>query len=127
MKPVRCNRPVPSFPDSKLRPDPTLQELIVHIAATMIAGVIILILAVVAWRGQHHSVSSEQYSAAKRGVLDLVQVFEEDFSNMGAGRTNATLKNPAGYGDLIKARDQHTTDTWLEISELMNADKMIDG
>ncbi|MCH7639521.1 MAG: hypothetical protein IH855_08680 [Bacteroidetes bacterium] len=86
-----------------------MQELIGHIAATMIAGVIILILAVVAWRGQHHSVSSEQYSAAKQGVLDLVQVFEEDFSNMGAGRTNATLKSPTGYGAFFSASSFNVT------------------
>ena len=86
-----------------------MQELIGNIAATIIAGVILLILAVVAWSGQHHSVSSEQYSAAKQGVLDLVQVFEEDFSNMGAGRTNVTLKNPAGYGAFFSASSFNVT------------------
>ena len=36
-------------------------------------------------------------------------------------------QNPAGYGELIKQRDEYTTDAWLEISELMNVDKMIAG
>ncbi|HIF13134.1 MAG TPA: hypothetical protein EYQ82_09050 [Dehalococcoidia bacterium] len=36
-------------------------------------------------------------------------------------------QNPAGYGDFIKQRDQYTTDTWLEISELMNDDKLVDA
>ena len=36
-------------------------------------------------------------------------------------------QNPDGYGDFIAQRDQYTTDTWLEISELMNDDKMVDA
>ncbi|MDA1258678.1 MAG: hypothetical protein O3C10_12705 [Chloroflexi bacterium] len=36
-------------------------------------------------------------------------------------------QNPPGYGDYIKQRDQFTTDTWLEINELMNDDKLVDG
>ena len=36
-------------------------------------------------------------------------------------------QNPPGYAELRQQRDQYTTDTWLEINELMHADKMIDG
>ena len=36
-------------------------------------------------------------------------------------------QNPEGYGEFIKDRDQYTTDTWLEISELMNDDKLVDA
>lgn len=65
-----------------------MQELIGQIAATVIGGVIILILAVIAWRGQHHAISTTQYSAAKESVLDFAEVIEEDFSNLGGGLTN---------------------------------------
>ena len=34
---------------------------------------------------------------------------------------------PPGYAELREQRNQYTTDTWLEINELMNTDKMIDG
>lgn len=34
---------------------------------------------------------------------------------------------PAGYATLQKQRNQYVTDTWLEIHELMHADKMIDS
>jgi hypothetical protein len=34
---------------------------------------------------------------------------------------------PSGYAELREQRNQYTTDTWLEINELMNADKMIEG
>lgn len=73
-----------------------MQELIGQIAATVIGGTIILILAVIAWRGQNHAISSTQYSAAKEGILDFAEVIEEDLSNMGAGVTNATLRNNQG-------------------------------
>lgn len=67
----------------------------------MIGATILLILAVIAWRGQHHSVSTEQFSAAKEGMLDFAEVMEEDLSNMGAGRTNNSLVDPSGYGAFV--------------------------
>ena len=36
-------------------------------------------------------------------------------------------QNPTGYAELRQQRDQYTTDTWLEINELMYADKMLDA
>lgn len=68
-----------------------MQEWIGHIAAALIGGTILLILAVIGWRGQHHSTSATQYTAAKGRMLDIVQVLEEDLSNMGAGLTNNTI------------------------------------
>ncbi len=38
----------------------------------------------------------------------------------------ASNQYPPGYAELREQRNQYTTDTWLEINELMNADKMID-
>lgn len=86
-----------------------MQELIGQIAASLIAGTIILILAVVSWRGQHHSTSAVQYSALKEGVLDFAEVMEEDLSNMGAGRTNNTLTSAAGYGAFYSSTAFNTT------------------
>lgn len=48
--------------------------------------------------------------------------------------TSETLKSPmragnqypVGYAELQQQRGPHVTDTWLEIHELMNPDKMID-
>jgi hypothetical protein len=34
---------------------------------------------------------------------------------------------PAGYAELQKIRNQYTTDTWLEIHELMHPDKMVEA
>ncbi len=69
-----------------------MQELIGQIAAALVGGTIILILAVIAWRGQSHSISTVQYSAAKEGVLDFAEVLEEDISNLGAGLRNNVLR-----------------------------------
>lgn len=33
---------------------------------------------------------------------------------------------PEGYSELQKIRNQYTVDTWLEVHELMHADKLID-
>lgn len=78
-----------------------MQEWIGHIAAAIIGGVIILILAVIGWRGQHHAISATQYSAAKGGMLYFVEVMEEDLSNMGAGQTTTSLSAPGGYGAFV--------------------------
>ncbi|MDX1409892.1 MAG: hypothetical protein R3330_17200, partial [Saprospiraceae bacterium] len=78
-----------------------MQELIGHVGALVVGATILLILAVIGWRGQHHSVSTEQYSAAKEGLLDFAEVMEEDISNMGAGRTNNTLNDPSGHGAFV--------------------------
>ncbi len=33
---------------------------------------------------------------------------------------------PEGYADLQKIRNQYTLDTWLDVTELMHPDKMVD-
>lgn len=86
-----------------------MQEWIGHIAAALFGGIILLLLAGVAWRGQHHAVSSAQYAAAKGSLLNLVEVMEEDFSNMGAGRRNNTLRDAAGYGAFVDDASFHVT------------------
>ena len=36
-------------------------------------------------------------------------------------------ENPAEYTKMMSVRDELTTDTWIEFSELMNDDKLIDA
>ena len=62
-----------------------MQELIGQIAAAVIGGTIILILAVIAWRGQNHAISATQYSAAKEGILDFAEVIEDRFKTAHLG------------------------------------------
>ena len=62
-----------------------MQFLLDHIAAVVITGFIIFIIAAVSLRGQDTSIDSTQYYAQKRMLLDLVQFVERDFTNIGAG------------------------------------------
>lgn len=64
-----------------------MQFLLDHLAAVVITGFVILILGTVSFRGQSASIDSTQYFAQKRMLLDLVQMVERDFSNIGSGGT----------------------------------------
>jgi hypothetical protein len=64
-----------------------MQFLLDHIAAVVITGFIIFIIAAVSFRGQSASIDSTQYFAQKRMLLDLVQMAERDFGNIGSGGT----------------------------------------
>jgi hypothetical protein len=64
-----------------------MQFLLDHIAAVVITGFIILILGAVSFRSQSASIDSTQYFAQKRMLLDLVQMAERDFANIGSGAT----------------------------------------
>ncbi len=48
-----------------------------------------------------------------------------------AGEIESTFRggreNPAEYTKMMSVRDELTTDTWIEFSELMNDDKLIDA
>ena len=65
-----------------------MQFLLDHLAAVVITGFIILIIGAVSFRGQSASIDSTQYYAQKRMLLDLVQMAERDFSNIGSGSTS---------------------------------------
>jgi hypothetical protein len=73
-----------------------MQFLLDHIAAVVITGFIILILAAISFRGQTSSIDSVQYYAQKRNLLDLVQWTERDFTNIGAGVVPVTSAIQAG-------------------------------
>ena len=58
----------------------------------------------------------------EKHLVHMTWTAETIESTMRAGN-----QHPAGYDELRQQREQYTTDTWLEINELMHADKMIDG
>lgn len=78
-----------------------MQEMIALVASVVIGVVIILILALVQWRGQHTSIDAAQFTTAKTGMLDLVEVMEDDVTNLGSGLAVPDMRNtspvPAGY------------------------------
>ncbi|MEM1043945.1 MAG: hypothetical protein AAGI91_15125 [Bacteroidota bacterium] len=88
-----------------------MQELIAIIASTVIGVTVILILAVIAWRGQNHTTSSAQYSAAKAGLLSFAEVVEEDFGNMGAGQSSASMRTGFGGFTGLSSFDSTVTAT----------------
>jgi hypothetical protein len=68
-----------------------VQDLIGHIAAAVLGGLLLLTLATLLWRGEQTRLSAVQYASAKTGVMDFVRVLEEDLSNLGAGLPNSVL------------------------------------
>jgi hypothetical protein len=76
-----------------------MQELIGHIAAAVLGGLLLLLLATLLWRGEQTRISAAQYTTAKTGVLDFVRVLEEDLSNLGAGLPNAVLHDSSSTDD----------------------------
>ncbi|MDX1419532.1 MAG: hypothetical protein R3181_06145 [Rubricoccaceae bacterium] len=75
-----------------------MQDLIGHIAAVVIGGLLLLVVATLLWRGQQTRISSVQYATAKDGTLDFVRFLEEDLSNLGAGVPNDVLTDSAPNG-----------------------------
>ena len=70
-----------------------MQEMIALVASVVIGAVILLILALIQWRGQHASIDAAQFASAKSGMLDLVNVFEDDLTNLGAGLSVADMED----------------------------------
>jgi hypothetical protein len=63
-----------------------MQWIIDHIAAVVIGGTIIFILAALNMRGQQASIETVQYHAARTAAVTLTSVMEQDIMNIGAGR-----------------------------------------
>jgi len=62
-----------------------MQFLLDHIAATMIAGLLLLVILATQFAGQQTNIDATQYYDAKIRLLDLVQSVERDFTNIGSG------------------------------------------
>jgi len=62
-----------------------MQFLIDHITATMIGGTVLLILAVAQFRTNEAVVDQTSYYASKKQVLELTNMIESDFKNVGLG------------------------------------------
>lgn len=56
-----------------------------NLAATVIGGTILLILAVISFRGQEAAVDSTQYATAKSRTVDWARMVEQDLNNLGSG------------------------------------------
>ena len=80
-----------------------MQFLIDHITSIVIGAVLILIVAGVQLRGQNSSVDATQYSAAKTRLLDLAQMMERDFSNIGAGVSTAAMASAIQTFDTLSS------------------------
>lgn len=68
-----------------------MQFLIDHIASIVIGSILILIVAGLQLRTQNSSIDATQYGAAKTRLLDVAQMIERDFSNIGSGVPTAVI------------------------------------
>lgn len=59
-------------------------EIIMSVVAAVIAGLVLLSMASVQLRGQEASIDSAQYRASKARMLDVAEIMQRDFGNMGA-------------------------------------------
>jgi hypothetical protein len=57
-----------------------------HIASVVIAGVILLILLSLTYRGQDTTHEATMYYTAKTSMLSMVEWIEQDFKNIGSGK-----------------------------------------
>ena len=62
-----------------------MQILLDHITATLIGGTVILILAVSQFRTSEAVVDQTSYYAVKRQILEMTEMIESDFKNIGLG------------------------------------------
>ncbi|WP_457651834.1 hypothetical protein [Rhodocaloribacter sp.] len=62
-----------------------MQILLDHITATMIGGTVLLILAVSQFRTSEAVVDQTSYYASKRQILEMTEMIEFDFKNIGLG------------------------------------------
>ncbi len=61
-----------------------IQQMILLVAASVIAGIAIFVLASVQERGQDAAVDAVQYASAKQDLHNVVDMLERDLRNMGA-------------------------------------------
>jgi hypothetical protein len=60
------------------------QQMILLVAAAVIAGIALFVLASIQERGQEAAVDAVQYAAAKEDLHNVVDMMERDLRNMGA-------------------------------------------
>lgn len=68
-----------------------MQFLIDHVASIFIGSILILIVAGLQLRTRNSSIDATQYGAAKTRLLDIVEMIEQDFSNIGSGVPTAAI------------------------------------
>jgi len=80
-----------------------MQFLLDHLAAVVIAGLLLLVIIATQFRGQQTGIDATQFYDTRTRLLDLVQSVERDFSNLGSGADSVqyaiqefdTLSTPA--------------------------------
>ncbi len=85
-----------------------MHVLLDHLVATIIGGTVILLLAVLAFRGQETAIDSTQYATAKTRVIDWARMVEQDLNNVGSGLTGAEIT----AGDAFQSTDFEATDVF---------------
>lgn len=60
------------------------QQLILYTVVSLVVGVVLFLMFSVQQRGQEASMDATQYRAAKQGMLNLVEMVEQDFKNVGS-------------------------------------------
>jgi hypothetical protein len=85
-----------------------MQVFFDHIAAVLLGGTVLLIIAVTQFQGQEAAVDGVQYYAAKSQMVDLVRQLQVDLQNVGAGVDNAQI--PLGDAFVAYATSGDTTD-----------------
>lgn len=91
-----------------------MHELLAQIAAAVIGGTIILILAVIAWRGQRATIEAAQYEAATQGTVDIARALEFDLSNLGAGLAGGRLRTSGAVVAFDTAATTRTLAFWTQ-------------
>lgn len=103
-----------------------MQEMIGIIASVVIGATIILVLAVISWRGNTHATSAVQYSAAKEGILDFAEVMEEDLSNMASGQSSAYMRaNNGGFPNLNSFQPTASPTAYLQFYSWFDRDNSV--
>lgn len=69
-----------------------MQVLLDHLAAIVIGGTVLLLIAFTQFRGQEAAIDGTQYYAAKTHMVDFVRQLQVDLHSLGAGVKNADVE-----------------------------------
>jgi len=85
-----------------------MQALLDNLAAVVIGGTVLLIIAFTQFKGQEAAVDGVQYYAAKTQMVDFVRQLQVDLNSLGAGVPNAGVETGGAFAAYSVSGD--TTD-----------------
>jgi len=85
-----------------------MQALLDNLAAVVIGGTVLLIIAFTQFKGQEAAVDGVQYYAAKAQMVDFVRQLQVDLNSLGAGVPNAQIETGGAFAAYSVSGD--TTD-----------------